>query len=225
MFVINMLHGIYRSFQRPIKNLSIKLHNSTCNIYPGCEINDVQFGKYVTVFEYTQVYAATIGDYSYIQRYGRIFHVTLGKFCSIAAHVTIAPGMHDYTRVSTHPSFYSATTAIPRVFVRENKLTVSKPVVIGHDVWIGEKAIILDGVTIGNGAVIAAGAVVTKDVAPYEIVGGVPARHLKFRFDEDTIRKIEQSQWWDWDEEKLAASVDLMLDRDKFLRQCVDCAE
>ena len=89
---------------------------------------------------------------------------------------------------------------------------------IGNDVWIGEKAIILDGVTIGNGAVIAAGAVVTKDVQPYSIVGGVPAKHIKFRFDEETRCIIEQSCWWDNTEEWFIRNADTMLDPRSFLK-------
>lgn len=199
--------------------------NPTCRFDSTARIHDTAFGKYTVVFDAVKMSGAEMGDYSYIQSAGRIFNCTIGKFCSIAAGVSIAPGMHDPTRVTTHPALLQKSTPLPEVFAEKDNLVAAKPVHIGHDVWIGEKAIILDGVTVGNGAVVAAGAVVTKDVAPYEIVGGVPARHLKFRFDEATIAGIEKSQWWDWPEERLRANAHLMLNRDEFLRQWASCNE
>lgn len=139
------------------------------------------------------------------------------RFCSIAPNVTIAPGMRDMNRVTTHPSFYFFTSSIPRIFVNHDKYPVFKRVNIGHDVWIGEKVIILDGVNIGNGAVIAAGAVVTKDVKPYSVVGGVPARHIKYRFDEETVRILQESQWWNFSEKWFDEHADEMLDVEKFI--------
>ena len=85
---------------------------------------------------------------------------------------------------------------------------------MGNDVWIGRNALILSGVTIGNGAVIAAGAVVTKDVAPYEVVGGVPARHIKLRFGVETVIALNRIAWWDWPMEKIQESLPLLLSAD-----------
>lgn len=229
MFLLRFLSSVRSDFAAHLRRkwmlASLRETNPTCRFDPTVRIHDSVFGEYTVVFDAVKMSGAELGDYSYIQSASRIFNCTIGKFCSIAAGVSIAPGMHDPTRVTTHPAFYFYTESIPRVFVDQSKIPVCKPVAIGHDVWIGEKAIILDGVTVGNGAVIAAGAVVTKDVAPYEIVGGVPARHLKYRFDEATIAGIEKSQWWDWPEERLRKNAHLMLNRDEFLRQWASCKE
>lgn len=198
---------------------------SLCKANPRCrfdstvQVGNCEFGKYVVLFDHVKMSHSSIGDYSYIQSSSRIFNCTIGNFCSIAAGVTIAPGIHDHSLISTHPVFSQCLIPLPRTFARQNHFITNQRVTIGHDVWIGEKAIILDGVTIGNGAVIGAGAVVTKNVAPYEIVGGIPARHLKFRFTTDIIEKIEQSQWWHWTEEQLETQSHLMLNREEFFRQ------
>ncbi len=122
-------------------------------------------------------------------------------FCSIASNVTIGPGIHKMDGISTHPSFYTFNTPLPKRFVISDLFLNSKRVSIGHDVWIGEKVIILDGLKIGTGAIIAAGAVVTKDVEPYAIVGGVPAKILKYRFEPQLIQQLLESCWWNQSEE------------------------
>ena len=127
----------------------------------------------------------SIGKYSYVNPHSTLENCTVGNYCSISTGVNICPGEHDLYAISTHPLF--ARDEIPK----------RAPVVIGHDVLISLNAVILKGVRIGNGAVIGAGAVVTKDVEPYEIVGGVPAKHIGWRFDPETRERIEQSRWWE----------------------------
>ena len=127
----------------------------------------------------------SIGKYSYVNPHSTLENCTVGNYCSISAGVNICPGEHDLYAISTHPLF--ARDEMPK----------RAPVVIGHDVLVSLNAVILKGVHIGNGAVIGAGAVVTKDIEPYEIVGGVPAKHIGWRFDPETRERIEQSKWWE----------------------------
>ena len=127
----------------------------------------------------------------------------IGKFCAIAQNVIIGTGMHP-TNYLTMKSF----TYNPMgdwIIPEKNRVHFEnhKPVFIGNDVWIGINAIIMDGVKIGDGAVIGSGAVVTKDVPPYAVVGGVPAKIIKYRFDENTIKRIQALQWWDFPVEVL----------------------
>lgn len=137
-----------------------------------------------------------IGDYSYVNTGSSVENCTIGKFCSISTGVYICPYEHNNKMRTTHP------------IIRWNKQSPSRPrVIIGNDVLISLNAIILEGVTVGNGAVIGAGAVVTKDVKPYEIVGGVPAKHIKFRFSEDEIKRLESLNWWNWDIDKIRKNI------------------
>lgn len=142
------------------------------------------------------------GAYTYFGDDCIIGSCKIGRFCSIAPGVKIALGEHPLHHVSTHPFFFGSKNGFkfpdgvgsPRP-LNEKKYSAA---VIGNDVWIGANAVICRGVTIGNGAVVAAGAVVTNDVAPYSIVGGLPAKHLKYRFDQVTIDALMASEWWDY---------------------------
>jgi len=211
--VLNMLISAKRFYL--ISKLAYR--HPTCRFDTSCHINNCEFEKYVVIFENSRLYAAKIGAYSYIQMGGRIFNCEIGRFCSIAASVSIAPGMHPLECTSTHPSFYFATPSLPKIYVTHDKFPVYSPVRIGNDVWIGEKVVILDGVKVGDGAVIAAGAIVIKDVEPYSVVGGVPARHIKYRFDEHTIQLVQESQWWNYTDEWFEENKELMLDTEKFV--------
>lgn len=148
----------------------------------------------------------SIGNFTYGKPkiYAKKGTVTIGKFCSIADGVTIYGGAeHHYDWVSS----YCFSEKFPCIECSHSKGLVS----IGNDVWIGDGALILSGVTIGDGAVIAARAVVTKNVAPYEIVGGNPAKHIRFRFSDEQIKNLLVIQWWHWDIEKIKANFDLIL--------------
>lgn len=112
-------------------------------------------------------------------------------------------GRHPTNFISTHPSFYSILKQANYSFTKKNYLDELAEVEIGNDVWIGAGVLVLDGVKVGNGAVIAAGSVVNKNVEPYSIVGGVPAKLIRYRYDIDTIRKIQELCWWDWPIDKL----------------------
>ncbi len=133
----------------------------------------------------------------------------IGKFCSIAcsAKFLFNSGNHKMASLSTYtfPLFFEEWD-----LEKENVAQAwdqKGDIIIGNDVWIGYEAVILSGVTIGDGAVIGCRAVVTKDIPPYTIVGGVPAKPIRKRFDEETIKELQKIKWWDWPEEKIAGKI------------------
>jgi len=132
--------------------------------------------------------------------------VSIGRYCSFAHGVRILLR-------ANHPTTSATTYPIGRVFAQEEERDFSTsrgPVRIGHDVWVGYEALILSGVSIGNGAVIGARAVVTRDVPPYGIVAGNPARLIRRRFDDAIIARLEATRWWDWPEERIRAHAQLL---------------
>jgi acetyltransferase-like isoleucine patch superfamily enzyme len=151
----------------------------------------------------------SIGRYTYGKPkiYASKDSFSIGKFCSIADGVTIYAGAEHQTSWTTTYPFLEFPELIKDKEVNKSKGKVK----IGNDVWLADGVLILSGVTIGDGAVIAARSVVTKDVKPYEIVGGNPAKHIKFRFSESQINSLLEIKWWNWDIEKVKAEFDLIL--------------
>ena len=145
-----------------------------------------------------------VGKYSYIGYDGEIVNCEIGNFCSLASGVRVGGAEHPIDWVSTSPVFQNVKHSGPKKRFAQLELPPPKKTVIGHDVWIGYNVIIKAGLTIGNGAVIGAGAVVTKDVPPYAVVAGNPAKVIKYRFDNETKEKLEKLQWWDLNEKELA---------------------
>lgn len=146
---------------------------------------------------------STIGSYSYTGMNTVIKHASIGKFCSISWNVSISGGGHNYHYMTPHPFIH-----LPSFGVTDNKTELEiEEITIGNDVWIGMNSCILQGVSIGDGAVIGAGSVVTKDVPPYAIVAGNPARILKYRFTDDMIAKLLDLQWWNFSKDILRDNI------------------
>jgi acetyltransferase-like isoleucine patch superfamily enzyme len=149
-----------------------------------------------------------IGDYSYVGYSSNFNRVTIGKFCSISKHVCIGLTHHPSNFISTSPIFFSALNGTGYKWIDKDIYDENPdPVTIGNDVWIAMNATIVGGVTVGNGAIIAAHSVVTKDVPPYAIVGGIPAKVIKYRFEDHIIKKLEESQWWNLPDEELKNKI------------------
>lgn len=135
---------------------------------------------------------STIGSYNHFGRYTTVTAASIGNYCSIASFVTIGPGNHFLDGVSTSEKILSCIEGY-------NHSLIDKDITVGNDVWIGVNAVVLRGVHVGNGAVIAAGAVVTRDVPDYAIVGGVPAKILRYRKANEKKDCLLQTKWWDYD--------------------------
>lgn len=161
------------------------------------------FGEYCRIHHHSDITDALIGSYTYMGNNCLLTNCEIGKFCSIAANVKVIFSTHP-TRdfVSTSPVFHSIQNQCGITFVQKPEfkeiLSVDgRYAKIGNDVWIGEDVRIMGGITIGDGAVIAAGAVVTKDVPPYAIVGGIPSKLIRYRFNDSTISFLLNDRWWD----------------------------
>lgn len=166
-----------------------------------------------------------LGYGSYIAEGGRLIDTRVGKYCSIGADVSCAFGIHPLNYVSTCPSFYSKKSPNGLCFCEKASFDEEKyidekkhiRVMIGNDVWIGARVTLLEGIKIGDGAVIAAGAVVNCDVEPYSIYGGVPAKKIGDRFDEDTKSRLLNKPYWEMSESCLKEKCSLFSDIDKYL--------
>ena len=196
--------------------------NKKPKIGKGVEIKNSKLGKFTEINDNCIITESIIGDYTYCNGYNQIMYAEIGKFTSIAWGARINPSNHpSYTRVAQHHFTYRSKQF---GFADEDDESVFEwrrkdKVVIGNDVWIGHNAIIMPGVTIGDGAIVGSGAVVTHNVEPYTVVVGVPARPIKKRFDQKTIEKIRNSQWWNWSHDKLKERLQDFKNIDEFIKK------
>jgi phosphonate metabolism protein (transferase hexapeptide repeat family) len=188
-------------------------------VHETSRIQRSTLGEWTWIGPNCSISESVVGDYTYTAGDVSIIYSEVGKFCSIASHARLNPGNHPMDRVTQHHMTYrrvqygfaDSDDAAFFDWRRAHKVT------LGHDVWIGHGAIVLPGVSVGTGAVVGAGAVVTKDVVPYAIVGGVPAKPIRMRFSEATIRKLFRIAWWDWSREMLEERLEELNDLDAFL--------
>ena len=177
--------------------LSFKYRHSHLRIGYNSHITHSDFGQYVTIGNKVVATQATFGNYTYIGDNSIICRCHIGNFCSLSSSVHISPGRHPTDFISTHPSFYSTDKPAQVTFVNQEHFPLGKtPAEIGNDVWIGANATIMDGIKVGNGAIIAASAIVTHNVPDFAIVGGIPAKIIRYRFTPKQIKFISQTKWW-----------------------------
>jgi phosphonate metabolism protein (transferase hexapeptide repeat family) len=178
-------------------------------IDPTVRLREAEIGRRCEILADTRVEYSSLGDYSYLGEHCDVADAVIGKFTAIANAVRIGAPNHPMERPSQHrftycPEYYEATATRDRDFFADRR---AARVTIGNDCWIGHGAIILPSVTVGDGAVIAAGAVVSRNVAPYIIVGGVPARPIRRRFSEAVAERLRRIAWWDWPDELIFARL------------------
>ena len=222
-----------------IKRKLIQLYESrerkkNVRVYDNCTINQSTFEGHNTVYSNSSILNSSIGLCTYIGDGSYISHTKIGHFCSLAENVRIAIGNHPTSVfVSTFPSFYYDTRSQIGFTLHNGKPIYDGldkypkgengyQVVVGNDVWIGCNCTILGGVRIGDGAIVGAGSVVTKDVPPYSIVAGVPAKVIKYRFTEEQIKILESIKWWEWPMEKIQQNYMAFSNIDDFITQFKD---
>jgi phosphonate metabolism protein (transferase hexapeptide repeat family) len=172
-------------------------------------IRNTEMGAWTAIGPRCEVFDSQIGDWTYLVRDDQLFNVEIGKFGNIASNVRINPTNHPFWRATLHHFTYRswshgmgvADDAEIFEWRRQHRVT------IGHDVWIGHGATLLPGVSVGLGGAIGAGAVVTKDVAPYTIVAGNPARPIRRRVTEEVEAALRRIAWWDWSHARLTAAL------------------
>ena len=178
-------------------------------IHPDCEVVNTRFGAYCELGRGSRVQNSTFGDYSYTDRATDIANATIGKFANIASYTRIGPTDHPLDTASLHHFLYRSSdywddVAVDPAFFEHR---ASRRAMIGHDTWLGHNCIIKPEVTVGDGAVVASGAVVTRDVAPYTIVAGIPAKPMRRRQPPEVAARLIALAWWDWDHARLRAAL------------------
>ena len=212
--------------KRVVKRFYLRLKFKTVILKEKTDIGIDSYFEGYNLIEKRTVFSGKVGLGSYIGSDCIMGNTSIGRFCSIADRVCVLGTTHpvgDY--VSTHPAFYSPIPRSRISFSQKqvfdeylyNDISRKYYVEIGNDVWIGFGAIILGGISIGDGAVIAAGSVVTKDVPDYAIVGGVPARIIKYRFNSDEIQKLKEFRWWNKSKEWLRYHSESFVDIGSFM--------
>ena len=186
---------------------------------PGSAIRNSYFEESCRIHAQSTLYSVNMGRNSYCGYGCFILETNIGRYCSIGDGVTIGLNGHPIDWVSTSPCFYGALDgAFSSEYGAELKFDTTSPRThIGNDVWIGKNAMLKAGISVGNGAVIGMGSVVTKDVPPYAIVAGNPARVIRMRFPDELILRLQASRWWEMDPETLKKFVPLMKNPKEFL--------
>lgn len=179
-------------------------------VHPDCQVLASTLGAYTEIGQGSRLNHVTMGDYSYCDRFADIANAQIGKFSNIASYARIGPTDHPMELASLHHFHYRSADYWDDVehdaefFVHRH----SRVAHIGHDTWIGHNAIIRPEVTIGTGAVVAAGALVTKDVEPYQIVAGLPAKPMRDRLAAPVAKRMIDLAWWNWDHATLRDRLD-----------------
>ena len=205
------LKRYFRAKMLEFKNKNLKIGYMTY-------IDNCEFGIFNTLYDQISLNEVSLGDYTYIANDTSISKTIIGKFCSIGGGCKIGLGKHpSKTFVSTHPIFFSTFKQTQISFADKNNFKEYENITIGNDVWIGHGSIIVDGINISDGVIVAAGAVVTKDIPPYAIVAGVPAKIIKYRFEKDKIKKLLKLKWWNDDLESLKKNYKIFHNIDDFL--------
>ena len=168
-------------------------------------LTNVSLAEYVNVAHHAEIASSSIGKRTSVGRYTKIRDAKIGSYCSISWDVTIGATAHRLDHSSTHAFWYRSQFGL----ADENLFLPASEVTVGNDVWIGCGAILMPGITIGDGAVVGAGSVVTKDVPPYTVIAGAPAKPLKSRFDSDVAMRLRKTEWWNWSDALLTESMPL----------------
>jgi phosphonate metabolism protein (transferase hexapeptide repeat family) len=178
------------------------------SIHRTASVRETTFGAYCEVGARTKVAESSFGDYSYVVNDSDIIYTNIGKFCSIAAHTRINPGNHPLDRVAlSHFTYRSSAYGFGADESAFFDWRRASRCVLGNDVWIGHGATVLPGITIGDGAAIGAGAVVSRDVPPFTVMVGVPARLVRYRFPPHIIASLQRIAWWDWTRDQLHVAL------------------
>lgn len=178
-------------------------------VHPTASVENSTLGRYTEIADRCRIHESEVGDYSYLMQDCGAWCTTIGKFANIAAAVRINATKHPMERATLHHFTYRAADYWPDADTEEAFFEWRRQhrVTIGHDTWFGHGAVVLPGVTIGTGAVIGANAAVTRDVDPYTIVAGVPARRIRRRFDTAIAERLMALAWWDWTHEALRQAL------------------
>ena len=185
----------------------------------GCAVRDCNIEKDAKLQEGTLIVGSDMGKFSYCGYNCFIINSSIGRFCSISDNVSIGGGTHPMTWVSTSPAFYKGKDSIDKRLAQKTFKSDDAHTVIGNDVWIGRGVYIKPGIIVGNGAVIGMGSVVTKNVEPYSVVAGNPAKPIRMRFTEEIAKSLNESEWWLLEEDELQKLADVMDDPIRFLEK------
>lgn len=181
--------------------------HKNCYIAKRAKVRNTTLGYLCNIAYEADLRDSSVGSRTSIGRFSTVRNCIIGNFCSISWNVSLGARNHHYQMATGSAAIYQARFGLVRNTIKQFGETPET--MVGNDVWIGCNAVILSGVTIGDGAIIGAGAVVTEDVEPYSIVAGVPARHIRYRFNTEIIKNLTASHWWRWDEETLRKNINL----------------
>lgn len=211
-----------------IKGIAKNLFNPRISVFAIISSNAI-VDKTAYIYRGVKAKESKIGAYSYVAANTDIENAEIGKFCSIADNCRIGMSGHPLQYISTSPIFTEKRNALQQCWIEKDFFehkSLDERVIIGNDVWIGSHVLIKGGVHIGNGACVAAGAVVVKDVPQYAIVGGVPAKVIRYRFSPEVIAKLLELEWWKFDDNKLKNNIAIFQkdnlcvdDLEKFIEQ------
>lgn len=196
------------SLYKDVRVINSKLSNKVI-VGDFSRVYNSELADFVRIDRSCFIYHSHINQYSYTGSSTTIMHSVIGRFCSISWGVTVGPGAHDYNRPTSHDFLYNPQYG----FIEDSESAVydrfGLKTEIGNDVWIGTNATILQGVKIGDGAVVGANSLVSKDVPPYAIVGGCPAKVIKYRFNSDIIKELLELKWWNLSPSFIKENFDL----------------